>query len=241
MHHAAGCVSPALRLELREQPVDVVDVPGALDLRDHDHVELVADLAHERVRSSRHHGLVEAVDAGPELACRRSRPRAPIFTSPSRAATLLSAGIASSRLPSRTSHFLAISGTFDAIFGLLGSKKWIMREGLNGISRSGAGAPSASGLKKSFALAHRAAPSRSARALVELHDLHRAGRRGLAGRGRRARTRRDSPRRSAAPPSAPRRRCRRGRPRRASSRARARARRSASTRTSMNMPAMPLS
>ena len=37
-----------LGLELREQAVDVVDVPRALDLRDHDHVELVADLGDER-------------------------------------------------------------------------------------------------------------------------------------------------------------------------------------------------
>jgi hypothetical protein len=51
-----------------------------------------------------------------------------------------------------TSHFFAISGTFAAIFAFEGSKKWIMREGLNGISRRGIGAPSASGRKKSFAL-----------------------------------------------------------------------------------------
>ena len=35
---------PGLRLELGEQPVDVVDVLRPLDLRDHDHVDLVADL-----------------------------------------------------------------------------------------------------------------------------------------------------------------------------------------------------
>ena len=40
-------LEPGLRLELREQAVDVVDVPRALDLRDHDHLELVADLADE--------------------------------------------------------------------------------------------------------------------------------------------------------------------------------------------------
>jgi hypothetical protein len=43
-------------------------------------------------------------------------------------------------------------GTLAAIFGLLGSKKWIIRDGRNGISRAGSGAPMAMGLKKSFAL-----------------------------------------------------------------------------------------
>ena len=34
---------PVLRLQLGEQLVEIVDVPGALDLGQHDHVELVAD------------------------------------------------------------------------------------------------------------------------------------------------------------------------------------------------------
>ena len=42
-----------LRLELREQAIDVVDVPGALDLRDHHHLELVADRRDERPRCRR--------------------------------------------------------------------------------------------------------------------------------------------------------------------------------------------
>jgi hypothetical protein len=46
----------------------------------------------------------------------------------------------------------AISGTFATIFGLLGSKKWMTRDGLTGISVTGAGAPSASGLPKSRGL-----------------------------------------------------------------------------------------
>ena len=39
----------------------------------------------------------------------------------------------------------AISGTFAAIFSLEGSKKWIIRDGLTGISAGGSGAPRASG------------------------------------------------------------------------------------------------
>ena len=45
-----------------------------------------------------------------------------------------------------------IAGTLAAIFSLLGSKKWIAREGRAGISVSGVGAPTASGRKKSLGL-----------------------------------------------------------------------------------------
>src|SRR6185436_5626119 len=76
----------------------------------------------------------------------------PTFTSPSRAASLRSTGTASSRLPSRMSACLAMSGTFAAIFSLLASKKWIIREGRNGMSRIGSGAPTASGFAKSRGL-----------------------------------------------------------------------------------------
>src|ERR671910_685808 len=70
----------------------------------------------------------------------RSASRA-IRTSPARAASLRSAGIASSRLPSRMSVVRAMSGSFAAIFSFDASKKWIIREGVTGISRSGVGAP----------------------------------------------------------------------------------------------------
>jgi hypothetical protein len=56
-----------LRLELGEQAVDVVDVPGALDLGDHDHVELVADLGHELGQVVEDPGALERVDPRPEL------------------------------------------------------------------------------------------------------------------------------------------------------------------------------
>ena len=60
-------VEAGLGLELGEQPVDVVDVLGALHLRHHDHVELVADLGHERGEVVEHPRAVERVDPGPEL------------------------------------------------------------------------------------------------------------------------------------------------------------------------------
>src|SRR6478735_10042050 len=71
----------------------------------------------------------------------------PTSTNPARAASFLSAATASSRLPSRTSAVRAISGTLARIFSFDGSKKWIIREGVTGISRTGSGAPMASGAK----------------------------------------------------------------------------------------------
>ena len=47
---------------------------------------------------------------------------------------------------------LAMSGAFAAIFSFEKSRKWIIREGLKGISRTGSGAPTARGLKKSLGL-----------------------------------------------------------------------------------------
>src|SRR3954451_5183059 len=76
----------------------------------------------------------------------------PTRISPSRAASLRSSGTASSRLPSRMSTVGAMSGTLATIFSLEKSRKWIIREGLNGISRTGSGASIASGLKKSLGL-----------------------------------------------------------------------------------------
>ena len=48
------------------------------------------------------------------------------------------------------STFGAMSGTLATIFALDAGKKWIIRDGGNGISRTGSGAPTASGRKKSF-------------------------------------------------------------------------------------------
>src|SRR3954464_4719084 len=76
----------------------------------------------------------------------------PTRISPSRAASLRSTDTASSRLPSRMSTVGAMSGTFATIFSLEKSRKWIIREGLTGISRTGSGASRARGLKKSRGL-----------------------------------------------------------------------------------------
>src|ERR1019366_4128095 len=76
----------------------------------------------------------------------------PTLIRPARAASLRSTGTASSRLPSRMSTVGAMSGTLATIFSLEKSRKWIIREGLKGISRTGAGASMARGLKKSRGL-----------------------------------------------------------------------------------------
>src|SRR5919106_470466 len=74
----------------------------------------------------------------------------PTSTRPARAVSLSAAGTPSSRLASRTSTVAAMSGTLATILGFDAGKKWITRDGRTGISRGGAGAPTASGRKKSF-------------------------------------------------------------------------------------------
>src|SRR4051794_15369619 len=100
------------------------------------------------VRSSRAQGESRAFTRVHRAAWPRSSSF-PTRTSPARAASLLSTEMASSRLPSSTSAFAARSGSLPTIFSLLGSKKWIIRDGVTGISVTGSGAPTARGLRKS--------------------------------------------------------------------------------------------
>ena len=58
---------PRLRFQLSEQPIHVVDVLGALDLRDHDHVERLAGFEHGGGEVVEPPWRVEAVHPGPEL------------------------------------------------------------------------------------------------------------------------------------------------------------------------------
>ena len=102
--------------------------------------------------SSSTHGRLERVDARPQRGRAEVDRRARRAIRPSRAASLRSIGIASSRLPSRMSVLVAMSAALATIFSLEKSRKWIIREGRNGISASGAGAPMASGLRKSRGL-----------------------------------------------------------------------------------------
>jgi hypothetical protein len=64
--HQQRPLEARLGLELGEQPVDVVDVPGALDLGHHDHLELVADLGHQRGQVVEDPGTLERVDPRPQ-------------------------------------------------------------------------------------------------------------------------------------------------------------------------------
>ena len=90
------------------------------------------------VRSSSTQGLSSELTRVQSWVSPKSTSLATLI-SPSRAGTFLSTGTASSRLPSRMSACLAMSGTFAAIFSFEASKKWIIREGRKGISRSGLG------------------------------------------------------------------------------------------------------
>ena len=65
--HEDRPVEAGLRLELGEQPVDVVDVLRPLDLGDHDDVEPVAGFEHGGGQVVETPRRVEAVDARPEL------------------------------------------------------------------------------------------------------------------------------------------------------------------------------
>src|SRR4029450_8757900 len=104
-----------------------------------------------RVRSSNAQGDSSALTRVHSAVSPSSSSR-PTRTSPSRAASLFSTAITSSRLPSRMSVAGASSGSLATTRSLDGSKKWIMRDGLTGISGTGAGAPMASGLAKSRGL-----------------------------------------------------------------------------------------
>ena len=150
-------LQPVLGLELREQAVDVVDVPRALDLRDHDHVEPVADLADERDQVVEHPRRVERVHARPQRGAAEVDLAADRHEAGARG--LLAVGrdrvleVAEQDVGRR-----AMSGSLAAIFSFDGSKKWIIRDGVTGISSSGSGAPWASGLAKTRGLriqAHR--------------------------------------------------------------------------------------
>jgi hypothetical protein len=65
--HQDRLVQLGLGLELGEQAVDVVDVPRPLDLGDHDHIELVADLGDHLGQVVEHPRRLERVDPGPQL------------------------------------------------------------------------------------------------------------------------------------------------------------------------------
>ena len=65
-----SATSTGPRLELRQQPVDVVDVLRSLDLGDHHHIELVADLRDGGRDVVEHPRRVERVDPRPELGVR---------------------------------------------------------------------------------------------------------------------------------------------------------------------------
>ena len=101
------------------------------------------------VRSSRPHGESSEFTRVQNWVWPKSTVL-PTFTRPARAASLSVAGTPSSRLASSTSTVGTMSGSLATIFSFDGGKKWIIRDGLTGISRSGSGAPTARGRKKSL-------------------------------------------------------------------------------------------
>ena len=59
-------LDPVARFELRQQLVEIVDVPRPVDLGQHDDVELVADSADDFDHVVERPGRIERVDAGPQ-------------------------------------------------------------------------------------------------------------------------------------------------------------------------------
>ena len=64
--HEDRLLDPVPGLELRQQLVDVVDVPRPLDLRQHDDVELVSDLGDDLDEVVERPGAVQRIDARPQ-------------------------------------------------------------------------------------------------------------------------------------------------------------------------------
>ena len=138
------------RLELGQQPVDVVDVLRALDLRHHDHVELVADLGDERDQVVEHPRRVQAVDPGPQLRLpevvrlgdrrRARRARPPCGRRGRRPRGCRAGRRPSSRCPAPSPPSSRCPGRRSGSSGTASP----------GSPARGAGAPRASGAKKSF-------------------------------------------------------------------------------------------
>ena len=129
-----------------------MDVPGALDLRDHHHVEPVADRGDQLGQVVEHPRALERVHARPELRLAELASRSPRGSAPRAPPPCDRPGWRPRGCPSRMSTCGAMSGALATIFSFEKSRKWIIREGLNGISRIGSGASIASGLKKSRGL-----------------------------------------------------------------------------------------
>ena len=135
-----GRASPAPRLQLGQQAIDVVDVLGALHLRHHDDIEFVADLGDQVVRSSSTHGLSRALTRVQSWVC---SPKSVALACPDEPLPGGFLVVGLHRVLEVAEQHVGPSrrgpGTSTAIFGLLGSKKWIIRLEAGRASRSGAG------------------------------------------------------------------------------------------------------
>ena len=144
-------------LELGQQPVDVVDVPRPLDLRDHHDVEPVADLADELREVVEHPRRLERVHARPQRGL-AELDRLPDLDQAGAGGLLAVDRDRVLEVAEQDVGLVATSAALATIFSLLKSRKWIIRLGRTGISRSGWGAPIASGWKNERGL--RMAPDR---------------------------------------------------------------------------------
>ena len=65
------------RFQLRQQLIQIMNIPGAFHFRQHHHIELIADRGHDVGNVVEHPGAVEAVDSRPTVLFRRNHCRAP--------------------------------------------------------------------------------------------------------------------------------------------------------------------
>ena len=150
--HEQRALEPRLGLELRQQAVDVVDVPRSLDLGHHHDVEAVADLGHDLGQVVQDPGAFEGVDTSPQRGLAEIHlPAHPDQSLPRGLLAVHRHGVL--QVAEQDVHLAwRSSGAFATIFSFEKSRKWIIREGLKGISGRGSGAPMASGLRKSLGL-----------------------------------------------------------------------------------------
>ena len=121
------------RLELREELVEIVDVPRPLDLGQHHHVELVAGGRHDLRDVVERPRRVECIDPGPQPG--RAEVVRARHLDEARARRLL--GVGGNRVLQVAEHHVDLAdqvGTLARIFSTCGGTKWIMRSSRTGSS-----------------------------------------------------------------------------------------------------------
>ncbi len=138
-------LDPVLGFELRQQLIEIVNVPRTFDLWQHDDVELAAGGAHDLQDIIENPRAVQRVDAGPKAGLAELVRAGQFYEAFTRGFLVLDWNRVF-QIPQITSTCLISSGTLARIFSTCGATKWIMRSRRTGFSTKGAGALAASAL-----------------------------------------------------------------------------------------------